>query len=107
VSELAGIEPTPPAPEEQGMPAFANWAGACGRKEIGKIMRKLMKVTVSDEKHREWMKASLSFHFSSSVFQEIMKHYSGSIMSYASATVTVPVTYHNLNVVVSFPSQSH
>ena len=23
-SELAGIEPTPPAPEEQGMPAFAN-----------------------------------------------------------------------------------
>jgi hypothetical protein len=25
-SELAGIEPTPPAPEEQGMPALTNWA---------------------------------------------------------------------------------
>jgi hypothetical protein len=25
-SELAGIKPTPPAPEEQGMPAFANQA---------------------------------------------------------------------------------
>jgi hypothetical protein len=28
VPELAGMEPTPPAPEKQGMPAFANNTGS-------------------------------------------------------------------------------
>ncbi len=34
------IEPTPPAPEEQGMPAFTNWArGGIMIQEIGRHMQ--------------------------------------------------------------------